>query len=92
MANTQELTKSFAIGPAAAGALLAFTAGAVEYRLNGGAWLTLIAAGLTTGSILGVVATDTIEVRHLSSDSGALKQLDMDAPGAGQDGYAILFV
>ncbi len=30
MTNTQELTRSFAIGPAAAGALLAFTAGAVD--------------------------------------------------------------
>lgn len=70
----------------------AFSAGNVEYRLNGGAWTTLIAAGATSGSILGVVATDTIEVRHLSTDPGALKQLDMNAPGAGQDGFAVLFV
>ena len=70
----------------------AFTAGVVEYRLNGGAFTTLITAGNTSGSIAGVVATDTIEVRHTSNDSGALKQLDMDAPGAGQDAYAILFV
>lgn len=70
----------------------AFSAGNVEYRLNAGAWTTLIAAGATSGSILGVVATDTIEVRHLSTDPGAVKQLDMNAPGAGQDGFAILFV
>lgn len=70
----------------------AFTAGNVEYRLNGGAFTTLIVAGLTTGSIVGVVATDTIEIRHASTDTGALKQLDMDAPGAGQDAYGILFV
>lgn len=70
----------------------AFTAGDVEYRLNAGAWTTLIAAGGTSGSILGVVSTDVIEVRHTSSDVGALKQLDMNAPGAGQDAYAILYV
>lgn len=70
----------------------AFTAGDVEYRLNGGAWTSLITAGNTNGSIVGVVATDTIEVRHTSSDVGALKQLDMNAAGAGQDGYAIFFV
>lgn len=70
----------------------AFTAGAVEYRLNAGAWTTLIAAGNTTGSIAGVVATDTIEVRHASTDTGAKKQLSMDAPSSGQDAYAILFV
>lgn len=69
-----------------------FSSGAVEYRLNGGSWLTLIAAGNTSGNIAGVVATDTIEVRHTSAVSGALKQLDMDAPGAGQDAYAVLYV
>jgi hypothetical protein len=69
----------------------AFTGGAVQYRLNGGAWTSLIAAGLTTGSIAGVVATDTIEVRHTSTDIDALKQLDMTAPGAGQDAFAVLF-
>ncbi len=68
----------------------AFTAGAVEYRLNGGTWTSLIAAGLTTGSIVGVVSTDTIEVRHTSSDASILKQLDMVAAGAGQDGFAVL--
>lgn len=68
----------------------AFSAGNVEYRLNGGAWTTLIAAGGTSGNIGGVVATDTIEVRHLSADASIQKQLDMNAPGAGQDGFAIL--
>lgn len=70
----------------------AFSAGDVEYRLNGGTWTTLIAAASTSGSIVGVSISDTIEVRHGSSDVGALKQLDMTAPGAGQDGFAILFV
>lgn len=70
----------------------AFTVGLVEYRVNGGAWTTLITAGNTSGSILGVNISDTIEVRHTSTDVGALKQLDMAAAGAGQDAYAILFV
>lgn len=69
----------------------AFTGGNVEYRLNGGSWTTLISAGGTSGSIPGVVATDTIEVRHTSTDTGALKQLDMNAPGAGQDAFAVLY-
>jgi len=70
----------------------AFSAGDVEYRLNGGAWTALITAGNTSGSILGVVISDTIEVRHTSSDVGALKQLDMNAAGAGQDAFAVLYV
>lgn len=69
----------------------AFTAGEVQYRLNGGSWTSLITAGNTSGSIVGVVSTDTIEIRHTSTDSDALKQLDMNAPGAGQDGFAVLF-
>lgn len=70
----------------------AFTAGAVQYRLNAGAFTNLITAGNTTGSIPGVAVSDTIEVRHTSSDVGAKKQLSMDAPSSGQDAFAILFV
>lgn len=66
-----------------------FTVGLVQYRLNGGAWTTLIPNGSTTGNIAGVVGTDTIEVRHTSSDASILKQLDLNAPGAGQNGFAI---
>lgn len=68
-----------------------FTAGDVEYRLNSGTWTQLIPAGNTTGNIAGVAVDDTIEIRHLSSDSSALKQIDMTAPGAGTDAYGILF-
>jgi hypothetical protein len=74
----------------------AFTAGDVEYRIDTGggfgAWTTLIAAGGTgPGNIAGVSIGDIIQVQHLSSDSNALKQLDMTAPGAGTDAFAILF-
>ena len=68
----------------------ATTVGDVEYSLNGGGFLQLIAQGGTTGSIVGVVATDTIDVRHQSTDAGLRKQLDMVAAGAGQDGYFVL--
>jgi len=68
-----------------------FTAGDVEQRVNGGAWTTLISAGNTSGSIAGVAVSDTIEVRHTSTDVSALKQLTMTAPGAGTDGFAVLF-
>lgn len=68
----------------------ATTVGDVQYRLNGGAWTQLIAQGGTLGSIAGVVATDTIEVRHQSTDVNLLKQLNMTAPGGGQNGYFIL--
>ena len=67
----------------------AFTAGAVEASINGGAFASIIAAGLTTGNILGIVATDTIDLRHTSSDGSIKKQCDMNAPGAGQNGFAI---
>ena len=69
----------------------AFTVGNVEYRLNSGSWLALVTAGGTTGNIAGVSISDTIEIRHLSTDTSALKQIDMVAPGAGTDAYGILF-
>lgn len=69
----------------------AFTAGNVTYRVNAGTELTLIVAGLTTGMIAGVSVSDTIEIRHASTDTAALKQLDMAAPGAGTDAFAILY-
>jgi len=64
--------------------------GDIEYRLNGGSWTQLIPYGNTTGSIVGVVNTDTIEIRNLATDTGYLKQIDMVAAGAGQDAFAIL--
>ena len=62
----------------------------VEYRLNGGAWTTLIAGGATSGNIAGVIISDTIEIRHTETNSNIFRFLSMDAPGAGQDGYAVL--
>lgn len=70
----------------------AFSAGAVQYRINGGAFTTLIAAGGTTGTIPSASLNngDTIEIRHQSSDVGAQKLITMDdgAPAA----FGVLFV
>lgn len=68
------------------------TTGDVEYRLNGGGFVTLIPQGSMSGSIVGVAVSDTIEIRHTSTDTGALTHLQMNAAGAGQDAWGILFV
>jgi hypothetical protein len=70
----------------------AFTAGDVEYRINGGSWTTLIAAAATTGTIgSGLISNgDTIEVRHLSSDVGAKKLLTMTVGTPA--GFGVLYV
>lgn len=59
----------------------AFTVGDVEYRINGGAWTTLIAAGNTSGTIpnAAIAASDTIEIVHRSTDSNAQKLITMAA-------------
>lgn len=71
----------------------AFTAGAVEYRINGGSWTSVIAAGLTTGTVTAALLNngDTLEVRHTSSDTGALKLLTMDVGGP-LEAFAVLYV
>lgn len=70
----------------------AFSAGDVEYRLNGGSWTTLIAAGNTSGTVSSGLLTngDTIEVRHGSSDTGAKKFLAMSV--STPQAFAILYV
>lgn len=70
-----------------------FTLGAVEYRINGGSWQTLIASGGTgPGTITAaeIVVSDTIEVRHLSTDVDPQKLLDMEVSGT-VEGYAVMF-
>ena len=69
----------------------AFATGIVEARINGGLFVTVIVAGNTTGSLIGVIANDTIEVRHTQT-GGAVAQtwLQVDAPTSTVDAYAIL--
>lgn len=69
----------------------AFVSGNVQASINGGAFATIIAAAATTGNILGILVGDTITLRHTSATVGVLKQLDMNAPGAAQDGFMVLF-
>lgn len=70
-----------------------FVGGNVEARINGGAFVPIIGAGLTTGSILAaaIAVSDTIEIRHNSTDLGAKKLLTMTVSAVLQ-GYAVLFV
>jgi len=71
-----------------------FAVGDVEYRIDTGggfgAWTQLIAATTTTGSIVGVNTSDIIEIRHLSTDTTVVKQIDMTATG-GTPAFGILF-
>ena len=64
----------------------------VRYRINGSGETTMIAAGATFGNITGVGIGDTIEIRHTNLTAGELKLITMNAPGAGQDGYGVLYV
>lgn len=68
----------------------ALATGVVEARINGGGFVTVIAATATTGTLVGVVASDTIEVRHTDPASGIETFLEIDAPGSTLDAYAIL--
>mgnify|MGYP003636533874 CR=1 FL=1 len=68
-----------------------FTVGDVEYRLDGGAWTTLIAAGATTGTIpnASLSGGTDIEIRHTSTDVSPQKLLVMDVSGT-DEAYAVL--
>lgn len=70
----------------------AFTAGDVEYELdNSASWLTLIAAGNTSGSIPNAslsVGTE-IRIRHGSTDTDPQKLLTMTVGGTAE-AYAVL--
>lgn len=70
---------------------VALASGAVDARINGGAFATVIAAGNTTGTLAGIVATDTIEVRHTQAGGANTETfLEVDAPSSSVDAYAIL--
>lgn len=68
------------------------TSGPIEYRLNGGSWVTCIATSSTTGSMTGVTASDTIEIRAngLALGGGATETLfRADSPSSAVDAYAV---
>ena len=66
-----------------------YAASAVHYRINGGSWLTAIAAGGgTTGNIPGVSASDTIELRHETTEGGA-NFVELQNPSATAVAYGV---
>lgn len=68
-----------------------FAAGDVEIDVNGGGFVQLIAAGMTTGATGSLSVSDTIVIRHQSTDTTVTKHIDMAAPGAGTDAFGVLF-
>lgn len=79
-------TYNFALGTA-------LSSGIVEARINGGAFGTVISAGNTTGTLAGVVANDTIEVRHTQGGSDTAETfLEIDAPSSSVDAYAVIVI
>ena len=68
------------------------TSGNVEVSINAGAWSTLIAQGATTGSTSALSISDTMRIRHDSTDSGAVTHIQMTPPGGGSFAWGILYV
>lgn len=63
----------------------------IEARVNGGAFVTLISAGNTTGTLAGLIASDTVEVRHSDSPvTGSPLLLVLNFPSVSSNGWAVL--
>lgn len=71
-------------------ALVTSLSGDVEYRVNGGAWTTLITSGNTSGSTSSLSVSDTLEIRHLDASLSTNRFLAITAPSGGTDAYALL--
>lgn len=70
----------------------AFSTGAVQARINGGTWADVITVTNTTGTLVGVTAADTVEVRTnggLVVNGRTETILIVDAPSGTVDAYAI---
>jgi hypothetical protein len=69
------------------------TTGFIQARINGGSWSNIILVNQTTGTLAGVTAGDTIEVRSNTSLSLALfdTMLIIDSPISDEDAYAIFY-
>ena len=70
------------------------TGGPIEYRLNGGGWSTAITTSSLTGSIPGVTANDTIEIRSNGLTLAGVSETIFEAlsPVSAEDAYAIFEV
>lgn len=60
----------------------AYASSNVQYRLNAGAWTTVIGAGGTTGNIAGVTASDVIELRHTVNQTPDPQYIELVNPAA----------
>jgi len=68
----------------------ALPAGAVEVRINGGGWASVISGAATTGTF-SATAADDLEFRRTGSPSaGEFRFLNINAPSSAADAYAIL--
>lgn len=70
------------------------TGGPIEYRINGGSWNTVINTSGTTGTINGVTATDTIELRANGLTLGTPPDqtfCEVLAPTSTANGYCIFY-
>lgn len=65
--------------------------GPIEYRLNGGSWVTAIATSAASGSMTGVTASDTIEVRSNGLTLTGVNEtiMKVDSSASAEDAYAI---
>lgn len=67
----------------------ALSTGDVEARINGGAWAAVISSG-TTGTLAGVTASDTIEVRHTEPSVGSPTILTIAPPTSTAGAFGVL--
>lgn len=66
---------------------------ALEARLNGGSWVSLIASGSTSGILAGVTAGDQVEIRHDDDDTdGNQTLMIVDPPTTSDRKHAILII
>jgi len=91
--NANVATNVYQASVAGTYAFSIFTAasGNIEVSVNGGSFTTLIAAGATSANLGGINASDTITIRHQLTTVGQQRLLSMNAPGAGQDAFALLY-
>lgn len=65
----------------------AYSTSNVQYRLNGGTWTTVITAGGTSGTIVGVAISDTIELRHTVNETPNPQFVEIENPSAVRVAY-----
>jgi hypothetical protein len=59
----------------------------VEISINGGGWSTIIAAGGTSGTTAALSASDTIELRHTTSESPDPQFVEIEDPSSSRVAY-----